>query len=199
MIHFYGSPMSSAVRSRWMLEETGAAYEYHLVKVRDGGARSPEFLAVNPGGKIPTLVDGDLVLAESMAINFYLAEKHKPEMWSGELVERAKIYQWSFWAISNLQPEGQRVMRNTVLMPESERDPDEVLLGKQEATHLLGVLEESLADEYLVGRRLTVADVNAGSVVNAVLRFGGVSAGPRVAGWMERLRGRPAFQRATAA
>jgi glutathione S-transferase len=198
MIQFYGSPRSSAVRSRWMLEETGVPYEYHLVKVREGGARSPEFLAVSPGGKIPALVDGDVRLAESMAINFYLAEKYRPEMWSRELVERARIYQWSFWATTNLQPEAMRVMRNMVLLPETDRDPDEIDLGKREAERLIGVLEAALTRDYIIGVRFTVADVNAGSVVNTVLRAGAAGAGPRVAAWMERLRARPAFQRATA-
>src|SRR5690349_7945183 len=104
MITFFGSPMSSAGRTHWMLEEAGVPYEYKNVNVREGQQKTPELLAANPTGKIPAIVDGELKLGESMAINLYLAEKYAPATMPAEPGHRAKVYEWSFWAATNLQP-----------------------------------------------------------------------------------------------
>jgi len=95
MIHFFGSPASSAGRTHWLLEELHVPYEYQRVSTRDGQTRTPEFLAMNPSGKIPFLRDGDIKLFESVAINFYLAEKYGAALWASALPERALLYQWS--------------------------------------------------------------------------------------------------------
>jgi len=76
MIKLYGIPASRAFRPLWMLEELGLAYENVPVNFADGGTRSAEFLTLNPNGHIPVLVDGEVVLWESMAISLYLARKY---------------------------------------------------------------------------------------------------------------------------
>lgn len=195
MIVFYGSPMSSAGRSRWMLEEVGVPYEYRKVDVRGGGTRTPEFLAENPAGKVPFLVDGDLRLNESVAINFYLAERYQKDMWSDDLAERAAIYQWTLWAMTNLQPAGLKVMKSAMGPAEAKGAPD-VVEARESCGELIGYLERTLSGPHLVGRRFTVADVNVGSVVNLVLRVGAGGDAPRVTEWMESMRARPAYQRA---
>jgi glutathione S-transferase len=194
VIIFYGSPMSSAGRTHWMLEEVGVPYEYKRVDLRDEASRG-ELLSANPGGKIPFLIDGDVRLAESMAINFYLAEKYKPELMPRDLAERALVYQWSFWGISNFQPEALKVMLHSMFLPEDERVPRIAEAAKRECDRYLAFLEKSFAGEYILGKGFTVADVNAGSAVNLGLMVGG-AVGPKVAGWMERLKARPAYQRA---
>ena len=73
MITLYGISMSRAGRCVWALEEIGLDYEQVPIHFNDGGARTPEYLAINPNARIPSLIDGDLVLYESMAINHYLA------------------------------------------------------------------------------------------------------------------------------
>lgn len=197
MIKLYGAPMSSAGRTRWMLEETGVPYELVQVNLRDEAQREAYTKDVFAGGKIPYLVDGGLKLFESMAINFYLAEKYAPALMPTALDERAQVYQWSFWALTNLQPEAMDVMRNTVMLPPEKRDPIVAEAGRIGVQRFLAQLEDALTHEYLVGGRFSVADVNCGSVVNIPLRTGQPS-GPRVKSWMDRLRARPAYQRATA-
>lgn len=183
-IRLYGAPMSSAGRSRWMIEECDVPYEWHEVDLNDEDQRE-RFRKLNPGGKIPFLVDGDVRLFESVAINFYLAERYAPALSGRDLVERAQIDQWSLWAVTNLQPEALGFMR-------AAGSPT----ARAACTRFLEQLEGAIG-EHVVGDRFTVADVNVGSVVNIPLRLG-LDAGPKVRAWMERMRARPAYRRATA-
>jgi glutathione S-transferase len=189
--------MSSSGRTRWMLEEVGVPYDYKRVDTRSGETRSPEYLALYGGGKVPVLRDGDVVLAESIAINFYLAEKYKPELMPSDLVERARAYQWSLWGITNLQNELLTVMFEAMKPPE-QRNAAASDAAKTHATTLLEFLERSLAARsYILGERFSVADVNLGSVVNLARRNGLLASLPATAAWMERLAARPAYERAT--
>jgi len=199
MIHFYGSPMSSAGRTHVMLEECGVPYEYHKVDLRDAAAKA-EYLKVNPGGKIPFLVDGDLRIPESIAINFYLAEKYAPQLWSTDLTERARIYAWSLWGISTLQHEALRVLHHVMIIHAEHRSPYEVEHGKKNVQRYLDHLEHELpASGFLVGGRYTVADLNVASVVNLCTAMTAGTAGPKVAAWMQTSKARPAWQKAAAA
>lgn len=198
MIHFYGAPMSSAGRSHWMLEELEIPYEYHRVDLRDPSTKTEGFLAASPGGKIPAIDDSGTRVFESVAVNFYLAEKYRPE-WLGKTAEdRAPVYQWSLWAITNLQPEILTFMRHSALLPEPDRIPKVADLAKAETLKLLAYLDRSLgSQEFVANGRFTVADVNVGSVVNiayAMKMMG--SEFPNATAYIERLRARPAFQRA---
>jgi glutathione S-transferase len=199
MIEFYGSPMSSSGRTHWMLEEVGVAYDYKRVDTRAGQTRTPEFLRMYGGGKIPVLRDGDLVLGESMAINFYLAEKYKPELMPDDMLGRAQTYQWSFWALTNLQPDLLSIMFDSML-PEEARDPGAYGPVKKRVHELLKFFEDGLSGKhYLVGERFSVADVNAGSVMNLALATGMLADYPHISAWMTRLTARPAFVRARGA
>jgi glutathione S-transferase len=201
MIRFYGAPASSAGRTHWLLEELGIPYEYKPINTRAGQTKPPEFLALNPTGKVPFIEDGDLKLFESVAINFYLAEKYGPSLWSSDPGERAHIYQWSLWAMTNVQPILIDIMYHTALLPENERDPKQAEKGRGWMVPYLKILDGGLRDkEYLVGGRFTVADVNAASVIN-IAPFVGcpLDPYPATAAWMARLKARPAYKRAASA
>lgn len=195
MIVFYGSPMSSAGRTHWMLEEVGVPYDYKRISLRDGDNKKPEFLKVSPGGKIPCLVDGNVTLTESMAINFYLAEKYGKGLMPTDAVERAHVYEWSFWAITNVQPLFLAILLNTMIRPEAERDAKAVDAARQQIPPYLDFLNRALqGKEYLVGNRFTVADLNAASVIG-LGSFVGVDFGAyaNLQAWSSRVQGRPAF------
>jgi len=200
MIVFYGAPGSSAARTHWMLEETGVPFDYKRIDTRAGENKTPEFLALSPGGKIPVLVDEGLVLFESVAINFYLAEKHGAHLSSPDAGERALQWQWSLWAMTNVHPLVIQILYHTRFLPEAQRDPKVAADNREWVRNLyLSVLEKHLeGKEHLVGERFSVADVNAGSVVNLATTAGGVEAGPATRAWLDRLRARPAFKKAYA-
>jgi glutathione S-transferase len=196
-ITLYGAPQSSTGRCRWMIEETGVAYEYVHVDVRGGQTRAPELLALNPNGKIPILVDDGFVLYESMAINYYLAERYATSLLGTSPQERAQTMQWSLWGITNLQPRILEALFHGTLLPESMRNPQLASQGREEAQRFLSVLERHLeAHEYLVAERFTVADINAGSIVNIAVGMKMDAAFPRTREWLARLKARPAYARA---
>lgn len=199
MIQFYGSPMSSAGRTHVMLEECGAPYEYHRVMMRDP-AQKAEYLKVNPSGKIPFIVDGEVRIPESIAINFYLAEKYAPQLWAQKLEERAVLYSWSLWSISTLQNEALRVLHHTMIVPAEQRSTYEVETGKKNVQRYLDHLEASLpASGYLLGDRYTVADLNVASVVNLATAMGAGKLAERSAAWLETIKARPAWKKVAAA
>jgi glutathione S-transferase len=168
-------------------------YEYHQVNLRDPASKA-EYLKVNPGGKIPFIVDGDLRMPESVAINLYLAEKYAPQLWATSVEDRARIYAWSLWGITNLQPYAIEVLRHTVMLPEDKRRPEAVADGKAGTQRHIDELEAMLpASGFLVGGKLSVADINVGSTANLATMTGAATAGPKVKAWVEALRARPSY------
>ena len=198
-IQFYGAPMSSAARTHLVLEECGVPYEYHRVNTRDPEAKAA-YAKVNPSGKIPFIIDGDLRLVESIAINFYLVEKYAPQLWSADVAERAQIYSWSLWGISTLQHEGLRVMHHSMIVAPEHRSAFEVETGKKNTQRYLDQFETDLpASGFLVGGRLTVADLNVATVASMTTMIGAGKLGPRGQAWLDAIKARPSFKKASTA
>ena len=97
MITIYGRVYSRAPRVLWAAEEIGVPYEHVSVDHKTDEVLQPEFLAMNPNGKIPVMVDGDVTLFESMAINFYLATKYGEDLLPNSAHDHARALQWTFW------------------------------------------------------------------------------------------------------
>jgi glutathione S-transferase len=197
-IQFYGAPMSSSGRTHLMLEETGVPYDYHRVNLRDPEAKAA-YLAINPGGKIPFLIDGDLAIPESVAINFYLAETYAPAMWAKDVKDRARIYAWSLWSISTLQHEELRVLHHTMIVPTEHRSAFEVETGKKNTQRYLDYLDAQLpASGFLVGGAYSVADLHVASVVNLAVSMWGAKLGPKAQAWFDPIKARPAWKKVAA-
>ena len=166
MLQLYGNPRSRAMRCLWMLEEMGEPYQLIEKSTRADDLQSAEYLRLNPNARIPTLVDGEVVLWESMAINLYLAQKHEGPMHCAGPEVLGLAAQWSFWAVLEMEVLLLDLLLHRAVLPEFARDAsyaerDELLLRKP-----LGVLNDALVGhEYLVGNSFTVADLNVASIL----------------------------------
>jgi glutathione S-transferase len=135
MLQLYGNLKSRATRCMWMLEEIGEPYQLVEKSTHPDDLQSADYLRLNPNARIPTLVDGDVVLWESMAINLYLAEKYKGAMHSPGPEALGLAAQWSFWAMLEMEHLLLDLLMQRAVLPESVRDPsyaerDELLLQK---------------------------------------------------------------------
>src|ERR1700752_1511269 len=102
-LRIYGIARTRAYRALWVAMELGIDFEHLPIDVGEGGAPSPEFLAIKPNGRLPVIVDGDFVLFESLAITLYLAKKHsRGKLYPDTLEGEARAWQWSFWAIAEV-------------------------------------------------------------------------------------------------
>ena len=101
----------------------GLDYEHDPVEIGDAGARTPEFLAINPNGRLPVIVDDGFVLFESLAITLYLAKKHSPgRLYPGTLEGEARAWQWSLWAVTEVDRGVNIWSLHAVRLPPAERD-----------------------------------------------------------------------------
>lgn len=198
MITVYGATQSRAMRTLWMLEELGL--EYEQVSISPGETRTPEFLAVNPNGHVPVLQDGDLKLVESMAINLYLAGKYGGGLWPADAAAQGQAYQWSFWAMAEMEADLLTALFNRMLAPEDKRDEARAAKAIERLQAPLKVLDDALSGcDYLIGPDFTVADLNVASVLTwarpANVDFG---AYPNVNRWFRACFGREARKTAAA-
>jgi glutathione S-transferase len=197
MLQLFGSPISRAMRCLWMLEEMGAPYKLIERSTRAEDLRTAEYLRLNPNARIPTLVDGEVVLWESMAINLYLAQKYEGPMHCAKSEMLGLATQWSFWAVLEMEALLLELLQHRALLPVSVRDPsyaerDELLLKRP-----LSVLNGCLAgDKFLVGENFTVADLNVASILawGKMSRLD-LSAHPEVTRWLDKCLSRPAYVR----
>ncbi len=197
MIKLYGVPMSRAARPLWMLEELGLGYE-HIQTNFTTDVQKPDYLALNPNGHIPTLVDGDTVIWESMAINLYLARKYDQGLWPKTVEGEGHALQWSFWAVTEVEEPLLTALMNRMFLPENERDPAKAEEALERFQKPLAVLEGELeGKDYLVENRFTVADLNVASVLSwSAMAGADLSGYPRVRAWAERCSSRPAAAKA---
>ena len=196
MIKLHGIPRSRTMRPLWMLEELGVPYENAKVSFI-GGTRTPEFLRLNPNGHIPVLQDDDLLLWESMAINLYLARKYNKGLWPKNVEDEGRAFQWSLWAMTELEEPVITALLHRGFLPENERDPKKAADAAERFQTPLRVLDGSLAGkQYLLGDAFTVADLNVASVLSWSF-LGGLDVGraPRAQAWLGRCTARPAFER----
>lgn len=180
MLKLYGGEFSRASIVQWYLEELQVAYEFVRLDMKAGELRQPEFLVINPMGKVPAIAEAEFKLWESGAILLYLAEKHDQLPNTPE--ERAKVYQWVLFANSTLTQS---------VSVEANRE--------REIPRLLTPLNQHFKEQpFLMGQEFSIADVAVGSAlafISIMLKLD-LSEYPEVVNYSQRLSERPAFQKA---
>lgn len=189
----YGTPPTRALRVMWLLNELGVPCEIVPVDLMAGEQRTPEFLALNPAALLPVLVDGDIVLTESSAIPLYLAEKYPQKgLIPADLAERAQMYRWIFFLVTEIEQPLWRIARHTQMYDEAERLPAEVALATRDCKAMLAVLEAHMEGRaFLVGDGPTVADFNAAYTLDWAKEAGLLTDVPRLAAYVAAMYARP--------
>lgn len=195
----YFAPNTRAVRIVWLFEELGLPYEIEMHKLGDPRMRSPEFLAINPMGRVPAIEDGDLVLCESGAIVEYVLAKYG----EGKFVpdtsapEFGPYLQWLHYAEGMIMPPVNTIVVETILLPPERKNQVNVDRATKLLNRMMGVVDEHLKGrEYLAGD-FSGADFMTGHACAISARLGAdISDKPNLAAYIERLNARPALKRA---
>lgn len=193
----YGHPLSSNTRRVQMLcEELKIPYEYKKVDLSKGEQYSPEYLKLNPNGKVPVLDDGGFLLWESQAILRYLAEKFKAKTWyPNQLKQRATVDQWLDWQQTRLSPDVGKLAMN-VLFLGTKANKQAIEDAKSGLAKILPVLEQGLGQHaYISGDNPTLADLAIASTLAYLdmCRFD-LSPYQRINAWFNKMKARPSFK-----
>jgi glutathione S-transferase len=192
MVLYEFAPTRS-IRPRWVLQELGVPFDSVNVDLINGEHRTPDFLKINPAGQVPVLIDGELVLTESVAISIYLSEKypHRHFLPADER-QKADVYKWLLFAATALEQPLWRIAKHTSLYPQQKRIPAEVELAREDFLGIAGVADQHLATrEYLVGSSATVADFVLAYTLDWANVVGLLATFPHLHAYMERMYLRP--------
>ena len=208
MVKLFGVARSRATRNLWLLGEIGMKYEHVPViqayrlddPLAEGAALntlSPTFLKLCPAGAVPVLQDGDLTIAESVAINLYLAKAYGGDLGPKNACEEARMLQWGFYGVSAVETPAVAILYVHGDGRAKTKDGEvELAVACEKLRRPFKVLNDHLAAEkYLIGGRFTVADVNMAEMV----RYASAEAGlmkefPALSGWLKALHERAAFK-----
>lgn len=178
-------------RVRWLLEELGVSYKDTYLKRKSGELNSPEYRAINPTGRVPTIKDGDTILHESGAICLYLADKYSEKNLAPKLEspERAVYLQWMVWSVASLEAVVARMFTH-VNTEEQKKETHQFVKEQCEILKLalLPVLENQ---DYILKSGFSAADIMLGAVIPGAWDYL-VEPHPALKRYMERLMARPA-------
>ncbi len=192
-MQLYEFAPTRSIRVRWMLQELGVDFEAVTINLMAGEHRRPEFLKINPAGRVPVLVDDDLVLTESVAIVLYLAEKYPHKgLLPTDLKQRSQVYRWLLFAATELEQPLWRIARHTMIYPEHLRLPAEVSLARQDFTDMVVVMEDQMQGrQFIVGNTVTIADFVCAYTLDWANEVGLLDGCPQLLQYMERMYARP--------
>jgi glutathione S-transferase len=202
---FYYSPMSSAVRIHWALEELGIPYEKVKLDLKAGDQKKPEFLKINPNGKVPTIVEDGVPLFESVAILIHLGEKYgvAKKLWPAVgSHDHMRALSWTVWSTATFGANLMRYLLNsTSYLPPEQRSAAQGEQARKELDENLRILDEQLAQSsYLLGDSFTLADLAIASLLGWATQNGlDVKPFARVAAWLQRATSRPTLAAVMAA
>ncbi len=193
-VTFYHSPQTRSSGTLVLLEELGAPFHLHLVNMKAGEQRRPEYLAVNPMGKVPAIRDGDALITEQGAIFIYLADRFPEKALAPPTGDplRGPYLRWMVYYGSAFEPAVcdralKREPGSRTMMPYGDYD-----------TMLKTVVDQLKTGPYLLGERFTAADVLWGAALNWTTMFGLVPALPEIRSYTDRVNARPAFMKVKA-
>jgi glutathione S-transferase len=196
----YHVPGSRSARIRWLLLELDLPCEIVTLSLADGSLRSPEYLALNPLGRVPTLEDEGVTFYESGAIVQYLLERYaggrlEPERGSPD---RPIFLQWTHWGEATLLPPIVTMNSHRFVLPEADRSEKAVDVARRQLARILRVLESAVEGrEYLVGETFSAADIVVAYGVTLAKLVGELPATlPETARWLDGLAARPAYRAA---
>ncbi|HET6838992.1 MAG TPA: glutathione S-transferase family protein [Bradyrhizobium sp.] len=194
MMQLYWTPRTRSFTTLWLMEETGQPYERVLIDLTKGAQKAPEYLAINPMGKVPALKDGDATLAEVAAICAYVAERYPNAKLAPPLGDplRAKYLYWLFFAPSCIEP--------AMMQVANKIEVSSVSAGWGDAQRVFDVLDAALSKgPWILGENFSAADIAIGSALNFAARlFKMVPSRASFDRYIDACAARPAFQRATA-
>lgn len=192
MMKLYWSPRSRSFSGLWLMEETGQPYERVLTDISTGAQKTPEFLAVNPMGKVPALKDGDVAIAEASAICAYVADCYPEAKLAPPIGDprRGKYLQWLFFSPGCIEP--------ALIQIFTKLDVPSSTAAWGSATQVFDVLDAALEKgPFLLGETFSAADIMIGSGLNFAVRlFKMVPPRPSFDRYIDACAARPAFQRA---
>ncbi len=200
-IQLYGCPRSRSLRAVWALEEAGVQYDYRFVNLSAGEGRQPAYLALNPGGKVPLLIDGDLTLTESFAICSYVGDCHPdsglvPPLGS---TERAQYNRWCAFVIGELEQPLWTLGKHRFALPEKVRVPDIQATAAWEWSKAVAVLAQGLGTrDTMVGAGFTAADILVAHTLAWARAFEVPLEHSSLTDYADRVLARPACARAQA-
>ena len=175
MITLYGSNASRATRNLWALEELKLPYVQNKVNAQDGSSKTPEYVAINPLSKVPSLKDGDAVMFESLGINLYLAQKYGVgTLYPADHAGQAKCIQWTLWCATEIEGDVVTMLVERMFKPVPVRNEAVAKAAEEKLMPALQMLDGQLAGrDYLVGNGFTIADLNVACVLSslAMIKF----------------------------
>lgn len=190
-IVLYTNPMSRGRIARWILEEVGAPYRAEVVDY-DTTMKGPEYLAINPMGKVPAIQHGDVVITECAAICAYLADAFPEAGLAPPMAERGEYYRWLFFAAGPVEA----AVIDRALGVEVPVDKQK-MVGYGSFQSVMDTLERAVSgDGYIAGENFSAADVYCGSHIGWGLQFGSIENRPGFAEYWQRVSDRDAYRRA---
>lgn len=198
MLTIYGSANSRALRVIWMAAELGLKYDHRDWLPRSPETKTADYLAINANARVPSIDDDGFILSESMAINLYLAKKHKSPLYPADPKMEALCWQWSLWETDRLDRQIVDYVRHSVALPEAERKPAVAEKAWLEVAPAFDVLEKALTGHaWLAGPAFTVADLNVAGALYRALSID-VSKWSNLHAWLSKCWNRPAAKHARA-
>ncbi len=194
----YHFPSPNPQKITFALAELGLECELIAVDLRNGEQRRPQFLAMNPFGRVPVLVDGDLTLWDSHAILCYLGDK-SGKLWSTTAAGRADALRWLFFLAAHISPSATDLAFNriAVRLLGIAGDEEAIARGEKALPGVIGILESQLANgKWMLGNEFSLVDCGYTPVLNVIEKAGfSYRSFPKVQGYLDACRSRPAWQK----